>query len=110
MMTREEIAAIDRECEKQHISLQEYMDSHGIAKHQYYRVRNSQAKCGLHRTTCDCDGKSKDSAYRPECSLSLQLATPFRRVRQHNRPLPGFFLLTFPTSPRLLYPKAYNPT
>ena len=37
MMTREEIAAIDRECEKQHISQQEYMDSHGIAKHQYYR-------------------------------------------------------------------------
>ena len=37
MMTREEIAAIDRECEEQHISQQEYLDSHGIAKHQYYR-------------------------------------------------------------------------
>ena len=36
-MTREEIAAIDRECEEQHISQQEYLDSHGIAKHQYYR-------------------------------------------------------------------------
>ena len=30
-------AAIDRECEKRHISQQEYLDSHGIAKHQYYR-------------------------------------------------------------------------
>ena len=37
MMTREEIAAIDRECEVQHISQQEYLDSHGIARHQYYR-------------------------------------------------------------------------
>jgi len=37
MMTREEIAAIDRECEEQHISLQDYLESHGIAKHQYYR-------------------------------------------------------------------------
>ena len=37
MMTREEIAAIDRECEEQHISQQEYLDSHGIARHQYYR-------------------------------------------------------------------------
>lgn len=37
MMTREEIAAIDRECEEQHISQQEYLESHGIAKHQYYR-------------------------------------------------------------------------
>ena len=37
MMTREEIAAIDRACEEQHISQQEYLDSHGIAKHQYYR-------------------------------------------------------------------------
>ena len=37
MMTRDEIAAIDRECEEQHISQQEYLDSHGIAKHQYYR-------------------------------------------------------------------------
>jgi len=36
-MTREEIAAIDRECEEQHISQQGYLDSHGIAKHQYYR-------------------------------------------------------------------------
>lgn len=36
-MTREEIAAIDRECEEQHISQQEYLDSHGIARHQYYR-------------------------------------------------------------------------
>ena len=37
MMTREEIAAIDRDCEQQHISQQEYLDSHGIARHQYYR-------------------------------------------------------------------------
>ena len=37
MMTREEIAAIDRECEEQHISQQDYLESHGIAKHQYYR-------------------------------------------------------------------------
>ena len=37
MMTREEIAAIDRECEEQHISQQEYLEKHGIAKHQYYR-------------------------------------------------------------------------
>lgn len=37
MMTREEIASIDRACEEQHISQQEYLDSHGIAKHQYYR-------------------------------------------------------------------------
>ena len=36
-MTREEIAAIDRECEEQHISQQDYLESHGIAKHQYYR-------------------------------------------------------------------------
>lgn len=28
-MTREEIAAIDRECEEQHISQQEYLDSRG---------------------------------------------------------------------------------
>ena len=35
-MTREEIAAIDRECEEQHISQQDYLESHGIAKHQYY--------------------------------------------------------------------------
>lgn len=37
MMTREEIAAIDRECEEQHISQQDYLASHGIARHQYYR-------------------------------------------------------------------------
>jgi len=37
MMTREEIAAIDRECEEQHISQHDYLESHGIAKHQYYR-------------------------------------------------------------------------
>ena len=37
MMTREEIAAIDRECEEQHISQQAYLESHGIARHQYYR-------------------------------------------------------------------------
>lgn len=37
MMTREEIAAIDRECEERHISQQEYLEGHGIAKHQYYR-------------------------------------------------------------------------
>ena len=37
MMTREEIAAIDRECEDRHISQQNYLESHGIAKHQYYR-------------------------------------------------------------------------
>ena len=36
-MTREKIAAIDRECEEQYISQQDYLDSHGIAKHQYYR-------------------------------------------------------------------------
>ena len=36
-MTREEIAAIDRECEEQHISQQEYLEKHGIARHQYYR-------------------------------------------------------------------------
>ena len=36
-MTREEIAAIDRECEERHISQQDYLASHGIAKHQYYR-------------------------------------------------------------------------
>lgn len=36
-MTREEIAAIDRECEEQHISQQAYLESHGIARHQYYR-------------------------------------------------------------------------
>ena len=36
-MTREEIAAIDRECEEQHISQQDYLANHGIAKHQYYR-------------------------------------------------------------------------
>ena len=37
MMTREEIAAIDRECEEQHISQQDYLSNHGIARHQYYR-------------------------------------------------------------------------
>ena len=37
MMTREEIAAIDRECEEQHISQQDYLANHGIAMHQYYR-------------------------------------------------------------------------
>ena len=37
MMTREEIAAIDRECEEQHISQQEYLEKHGITRHQYYR-------------------------------------------------------------------------
>ena len=37
MVTREKIAAIDRECEEQHISQQKYLDSHGIARHQYYR-------------------------------------------------------------------------
>lgn len=37
MMTREEIAAINQECEEQHISQQEYLEKHGIAKHQYYR-------------------------------------------------------------------------
>ena len=36
-MTREEIAAIDRECGKQHISQQEYLEKHGITRHQYYR-------------------------------------------------------------------------
>lgn len=36
-MTREEIAAIDQECEEQHISQQEYLEKHGIARHQYYR-------------------------------------------------------------------------
>ena len=36
-MTREEIAAIDRECEERHTSQQNYLESHGIAKHQYYR-------------------------------------------------------------------------
>lgn len=37
MMTREGIAAIDRECEAQHISQQDYLERHGIARHQYYR-------------------------------------------------------------------------
>ena len=37
MMTREEIAAIDRESEEQHISQQDYLSNHGIARHQYYR-------------------------------------------------------------------------
>lgn len=37
MMTREEIAAIDRECEERHISQQDYLENHGIAKHHYYR-------------------------------------------------------------------------
>lgn len=37
MMTREEIAAIDRECEERHIRQQDYLENHGIAKHQYYR-------------------------------------------------------------------------
>lgn len=37
MMTREEIAAIERECEERHISQQDYLESHGIAKHKYYR-------------------------------------------------------------------------
>lgn len=36
-MTREEIAAIERECEERHISQQGYLENHGIAKHQYYR-------------------------------------------------------------------------
>jgi len=36
-MTREEIAQIDKECAEQHISQQEYLESHGIARHQYYR-------------------------------------------------------------------------
>ena len=36
-MTREEIAAIDRECEELHIGQQDYLESHEIAKHQYYR-------------------------------------------------------------------------
>lgn len=40
MMTREEIAAIDRECEQQHITQQEYLENHGIAKHQYYRSKH----------------------------------------------------------------------
>ena len=37
MLTREEIETIDRACAEQHVSQQEYLDSHGIAKHQYYR-------------------------------------------------------------------------
>lgn len=37
MMTREEIAAVDRECEEQHISQQAYLESREIARHQYYR-------------------------------------------------------------------------
>ena len=49
MMTREEIAAIDRECEEQHISQQEYLEKHGIARHQYYRwkrrYREEDAQC-----------------------------------------------------------------
>lgn len=43
-MTREEIAAIDRECEERHISRQEYLDSHGIAGHQYYRWKRRYRK------------------------------------------------------------------
>ena len=31
-MTREEIAAIDRECEEQHISQQECLEKHGITR------------------------------------------------------------------------------
>lgn len=37
MLTREEIETIDRVCAEQHISQQEYLDSHGIARHQFYR-------------------------------------------------------------------------
>ena len=33
-MTREEIAAIDRECEEQHISQQDYLEGHGIPQHR----------------------------------------------------------------------------
>ena len=36
-MTREGIAAIDRECDEQHISQQDYLEAHGIDRHQYYR-------------------------------------------------------------------------
>lgn len=43
-MTREEIAAIDRECEERHISQQEYIDSHGIARHQYYMWKRRYRK------------------------------------------------------------------
>ena len=37
MLTREEIERIDRECADQHISQQDYLESHGIARHQFYR-------------------------------------------------------------------------
>jgi len=37
MLTREEIATIDKECEEQHISLHDYLENHRKAKHQYYR-------------------------------------------------------------------------
>ena len=33
------IAAIERECAERHVSQQEYLESHGIAKHQFYRWR-----------------------------------------------------------------------
>ena len=36
-MTRDEIAAIERDCKEQHITQQEYLEIHGIARHQYYR-------------------------------------------------------------------------
>ena len=39
MLTREEIEAIERECAEQHISQHEYLDSHGIARHQFYRLK-----------------------------------------------------------------------
>ena len=37
MLTREEIETIEKECAEKHISQQEYLDSHGIARHQFYR-------------------------------------------------------------------------
>lgn len=50
MLTREEIIAIDRDCEEQHITLQDYLDSHGIARHQYYRWKRKyreEDECSL---------------------------------------------------------------
>lgn len=37
MLTREEIEKIDRECAEQHLTQQEYLSRHGIARHNYYR-------------------------------------------------------------------------
>lgn len=38
-MTREEIAAIDRECEEQHISQQDYLESHDTVSRSVSELR-----------------------------------------------------------------------